>query len=264
MKIISSFLSNRSFQVKINYCTSRRHPIPFGVPQGGVLSPILYNLFTSDSPNPQPCGRGLFADDTAFYYSSDRRAPIVSSLRTTLLNYVEYFNKWKISMNVDKTQLIFFTKRRTREVPKRPFKAESMTINWNDTVKYLGLTLDKRLTYRPHVENIINKTNKVVKMLYPLIARRSSLDWKLKIHLYKSIIRPSFSYGGQILDQIAASHIKKFQILQNGVLKMALNLPHRTPTTDVHEAAEIQTVQEYFSDLASRFQRVTIGSASQY
>lgn len=79
-------------------------------------------------------------------------------------------------MNVDKTQLIFFTKRRTKEIPKRPFKAGSMTIRWSDSVKYLGLTLDKRLTYRPHVENIINKTNNVVKLLYPLIARRSSLD----------------------------------------------------------------------------------------
>lgn len=158
-------------------------------------------------------------------------------------------------MNAGKTQLIFFTKRRTREIPKRQFKAGSMTIRWANQVKYLGFTYDKRVTFRPHVEEKVTKVNNVVKLLYPLIARRSSLHQQLKIHIFKTIIRPSFSYGCPLLNGIAASHIKKLQTLQNGVLKMILNLSHRTPTREVHELADIQMVQEYFNELAEKFTR---------
>lgn len=255
IKIINSFLSGRYFQVKFRNATSPVHPIPFGVPQGAILSPTLYNVYTSDAPNPSPCHRGLFADDTTFFISSHLRREIVSGLKTTILNYTEFFRKWKISMNVAKTQLIFFTKRRTREVPNRPFKAGPMTIRWNDQVKYLGLTYDKRVTFRPHVEEKVAKVNNVVKLLYPLIARRSSLHLQLKLHIFKTIIRPSFSYGCPLLNGIAACHIKKFQTMQNGILKMILNLPHRTPTREVHQLANIEMVQEYFNELAEKFTR---------
>lgn len=156
-------------------------------------------------------------------------------------------------MNVDKTQLIFFTKRLTREIPKRPFKADSMTIRWTNQVKYLGITFDKRLTFKQHIDNVIKKTNTVVKMLYPLIARRAALHQQLKLCIFKTVIRPSFSYGCQILDQISATHIKRLQVLQNGTLKMILNLPHRTATTEVHDQADIEMVQTYFNQLATKF-----------
>lgn len=66
VKIISSLLTGRSFYVKVNNSVSPQHQIPFGVPQDAILSPSLYNIHTSDTPHPQPCKRGLFADDTTF------------------------------------------------------------------------------------------------------------------------------------------------------------------------------------------------------
>lgn len=66
VKLVASFLNHRSFHVKVNRASSSQRPANFGVPQGAILSPILYNIFTSDAPNPSPCNRGLFADDTAF------------------------------------------------------------------------------------------------------------------------------------------------------------------------------------------------------
>lgn len=66
VKIISSFLSNRRFEVTLNGSTSTSHPIPFGVPQGSVLSPTLYNIFTSDTIMVDGVVYAFFADDTAF------------------------------------------------------------------------------------------------------------------------------------------------------------------------------------------------------
>ncbi|KAL9694658.1 hypothetical protein quinque_013943 [Culex quinquefasciatus] len=48
LKIVRSFLQNRSYHVAVNGHVSDRHEVPFGVPQGAVLSPTLFNLFTAD------------------------------------------------------------------------------------------------------------------------------------------------------------------------------------------------------------------------
>jgi Reverse transcriptase (RNA-dependent DNA polymerase) len=59
---IFSFIKGRSFQVSVGSAKSSSHNIPFGVPQVAILSPILYNIFTSDVPSSDFCGTATFAD----------------------------------------------------------------------------------------------------------------------------------------------------------------------------------------------------------
>jgi hypothetical protein len=69
-KITSSFLENRRFCVKLCTAYSKMKTMPFGLPQGAVLSPTLYNIFTADIPKSNNCKIALFADDTSFFISS--------------------------------------------------------------------------------------------------------------------------------------------------------------------------------------------------
>ncbi len=66
-KIVHSFLRNRKFQVSVEKKLSNVADIKYGVPQGAVLSPIIYNIYTSDAPDIDDCIRALYADDTALY-----------------------------------------------------------------------------------------------------------------------------------------------------------------------------------------------------
>ena len=69
VKIIKNYLSNRSFQVFLNNIPSDTFNVDAGVPQGSLLRPVLFNIFTSDAP-PLPGGgiMSMFADDTAIIY----------------------------------------------------------------------------------------------------------------------------------------------------------------------------------------------------
>lgn len=67
-KLIFSFIKGRSFQVSIGNSKSPTHEIPYGVPQGAILSPTLYNVFTSDVPTSEFCETATFADDTAIFF----------------------------------------------------------------------------------------------------------------------------------------------------------------------------------------------------
>lgn len=253
IKLIASYLQHRSFQVAVNRKVSNIKTIPFGLPQGGVLSPTLYCAFTYDIPQTN-CEVAMFADDTAILKSARLFRQINNSLRDATNAFSSYFNDWKINVNPSKTQLVFFTRRRTRQLPNQPFSFQGHTIEWGSQGKYLGLILDKRLTMKPHVEAVIGKTQAVVKMLYSMISRRSKLSIKNKLHLYKVGIRPISTYGCPIFYNMAACHFKKLQIQQNRILKMMLNLPWRYPTNELHRVAEIETVHEYCTKLKVNFE----------
>lgn len=98
-------------------------------------------------------------------------------------------------MNEEKTQVIFITKRRTRQLPHRPFEIGSTQIEWSNTIKYLGVTFDKILTFRQHIDNVLKRTHTVTKILYSLLCRKSHLNTNNKILLYKACLRPIFTYA---------------------------------------------------------------------
>ena len=109
--MIHSFLKNRSFQVNVQGKSSVIKQILYGVPQGAVLSPTLYNVYTHDIPITNDCNIALFADDLAFYVTSRFAKTIVRKLESTAKKFLRYYKKWKIKLNETKTQAIFFTDR---------------------------------------------------------------------------------------------------------------------------------------------------------
>lgn len=252
--MIGQFLTDRSFQVVVDGKHSPPQTMPYGVPQGAVCSPVLYNIYTADAPDPSPCKRALFADDTAFYHSSTQRADITSALRTTMIDNQEFFSKWKIKTNLSKSQAIFFTRRRTKEIPRRPLRIQGNNTEWTDChVKYLGVLLDKKLTFAAHITYVCEKFDKAVKILFPLLNRRSRLNMSNKILLYKVALRPILTYAGPILNDIAKTHLRKLQIKQNKTLRMLLNASYETSTTELHTIAEIETIADHLTKITERF-----------
>jgi hypothetical protein len=254
-KIIFSFLQNRTFHVIVNNTTSDNQQMKFGLPQGSCLSPTLYNIFTHDivsniSPN---CSIGLFADDTCCYSSSELVQPILKSLHSTMSNLSIYFLRWKVNLNNDKCQAIFFTRRRTKELPSSAFKFNNTSINWSNSVKYLGIILDKKVTFKNHFEYCLEKANKTIKMLYPLLNKKSQFNTCNKLMLYKQIIRPAFCYGSPILVNAAKTHVQKLQVIQNKIIKMALNVPWYTRTEEIHSITDIKTINTYLHESSTKF-----------
>lgn len=254
VRIIGSFLADRSFSVVIDGKNSPPIQMPFGVPQGAVCSPVLYNIYTADAPNPAPCERALFADDTSYYFSSRLRGQITSALRQTMTSNEQFFCKWKIKTNLAKSQAIFFTRRRTREIPRRPLRIGNNDTPWADNfVKYLGVLLDKKLTFAPHINYTCEKVDKAIRILYPLLNRRSKLSQDNKILLYKVAIRPIMSYACPIFIDAAKTHLRKLQVKQNKILRMILNAPYDTRITTLHTMANIETIHEHFLKLTEKF-----------
>jgi Reverse transcriptase (RNA-dependent DNA polymerase) len=89
-RLIFSFIKGRSFQVSVGSAKSSSKNNPFGVPQGAILSPTLYKIFTSDVPSSEFCGTATFADDTAIFASSQATLLVQDQLQDHLNEISDY------------------------------------------------------------------------------------------------------------------------------------------------------------------------------
>jgi hypothetical protein len=218
----------------------------YGVPQGAVLSPTLYNIYTFDiTKHAGKCNIGLFADDTCIYYSSKYLESITNNLNKSFGKLHQYFVKWKININAEKTKAIYFTKRRTKEIPTTPLILHHQSIPWANKIKYLGVVLDKRLTLNEHLKEMALKTNKIVRILYSLLNKKSELNETNKLLIYKQIIRPAMCYASPIINTAAKTNITQLQTIQNKILKMCLKLPWFTSTNYIHEITNIEKIIDF-------------------
>jgi hypothetical protein len=251
--ITHSFLSERTFEVNINGCKSTTRSVAAGVPQGAVLSPTLFSIYIHDFPLEGTHDTALFADDTAFYRSDAEFYLIKSSLTTAATRIENYMTRWKIKINGPKTDAVFISNRKSRELPAGPIKVFGADVVWKEKVKYLGVQIDKKLTFQHHIEQAIMKANSAIKVLYPLINRKSNLDIYNKILVYKLAIRPILVYGLPALGNIATSHIAKLQRTQSRALKMILNLPWFESTNVVHEMSNVPPINLFIEKLTRNF-----------
>lgn len=111
VKIIKSFLSDRSFQVKIKKSLSTPKWISAGVPQGLCLSPHLFTIYINDMPQHPRSKIALFADDTLLHATSNSNQKSADRLQAQIDEIEPWFFKWKIIINPSKTTSVMFTHR---------------------------------------------------------------------------------------------------------------------------------------------------------
>lgn len=255
IKLIQSFLHKRSFYVSINIAKSNSFNIQAGVPQGSVLSPTLFNIFTSDINISTPsCEIALFADDTAIYCSGKNPNKIISSLNAATTQLSNYCFTWKIKLNAAKTQATFFTKRKCeRMLPSSMVIVDGAPTPWTNNIKYLGVYLDKSLTYKIHVEYAVERALKYIKILYSLINRKSKLSVYNKLLIYKTIFQSILLYACPIWGNCAACHKYKLQVIQNKCLKIMLNLPYSYPTSSIHKMVNVRMINDQIFKIRNNF-----------
>jgi retron-type reverse transcriptase len=106
--LLKSYISERSFVVKINEEISNRLPVSSGVPQGSLLSPLLYTHYTHDLPTTNKTIIGTFTDDITIFATHDNPNAAPPNLQEHLVLIEAWLNKWKIEVNESKsTQTTF-------------------------------------------------------------------------------------------------------------------------------------------------------------
>ena len=160
LNLLISYLKNRSQYTSINNFSSKTLPINHGVPQGSVLGPLLFLIYINDLVYAvQHSKVHHFADDTNILCTSKSLKDINKKVNHDLKNIVEWVRAYKISLNFSKTELILFRSKNKLINKKMNFRISGQKVEMVKKTKYLGIILDKNLSFKYNIENLRFKLN---------------------------------------------------------------------------------------------------------
>lgn len=253
--LLKSYLSHRFFRVKQEEAYSDLKEIKAGVPQGSVLGPLLYLLYTRDIPTPRLPDTYIatFADDTAVLSVGDT----IEQSTGKLQEEIDYINSWAqtwcIKLNESKSVHVNYTNKKIHN--HIYIIVNGTVIPHSNSAKYLGMTLDAKLRWKEHVKKKYNELNIRLRKMYWLLGRKSTLSLHNKLKLYKQVLKPIWTYGIQLWGCARNANRQIIQRFQNRTLRMIANAPWYVRNCDLHRDLKVTTVAEEIKKCAQSHER---------
>lgn len=209
--LLCNYLDDRTARVQVNNYKSETFQLKAGVPQGSVLAPTLYNIYTADVGELMHSKYTAYADDITQIVSYD--GPSKEMLRRKTQHAIEELNQyekqWKIKTNNNKFQLVHISKRNPL-----PIVVDNQNINYVRSAKILGMNI-KGNGITTHVK----EQNHKAKITLRKLRRFRKLSSKIKLHLYKAVVLPILDYPVIPMNTLKPTNWKKQQAIQNKALR---------------------------------------------
>lgn len=200
-----------------------------GLPQGSVLSPILYNIYTYDlelSLN-SPVNVLQYADDLLIYYSDFDLAKATEIVNSTLNRLHIWLCSNGLELSTNKSSVLVFS--RMRANPEVTILYNNNQISQVNQAKFLGVIFDSKLSGLPHCEYIAAKCERLLNILRCL----SGVWWgshpfSLKL-IYNALIRSKIDYGSFLLEPSNLTGLKKLDLIQSKCLRLITGAMKSSP-----------------------------------
>ncbi len=179
---VVSYLTGRTVHSKVNNHTTESIPTYIGVPQGSVISPLLFIFYIREMTYSLE-RRISYADDLTAWVTSDHNTA-VAQLKPQLETTMDWCHKWRQDVNLDKTVILLFTRGPSVNIH---LQVRNHTLNQVDSIRCLGFELDSKLQFNQHINKVTSSALGAVGKLGPILYHASS---RLGLHIYKTLVRP--------------------------------------------------------------------------
>ena len=240
---LKSYLKERQQFTAVNGSTSEMIPISFGIPQGSVLGPTLFTLFTNDLPSSVSSGSVyMFADDTTVYCMSDTAEKSIAQLNSALRELNEWCLINRLTPHPSKSEAILISRRNPpANIP--PIFIGDSTIEWVSKSRLLGMTVDEKLTWNPHMLELKKSFSKKL----GLLKKSRFLPRNVRQDLYFKVILPSVTNGLILWGSCCNSDLfQSLERLHCRAARLIFNLPKDMASVDVLQRAQWPTLSIYY------------------
>ena len=231
----TSYLHGRVQYVRCGSAVSAPKSVLYGVPQGSVLGPILFLLYTADLVQlieSHDLSSHLYADDTQVYSSCRPSAtqPLLDRLSVCLADVASWMRSNRLQLNTAKTEVIWCSSsRRHHQIPQSPLTVGSDAVVPVRVVRDLGIYLDSDLLMRTHVAKTVSSCFAVLRQIRSI---RRSVTKSVLQTLVVALVLTKLDYGCATLAGLPASQLDRLQSVLNAAARLIHGLrkyDHVTP-----------------------------------
>ena len=215
-----SYLTGRRQYVLYGGMKSHVFQCPSGVGQGSDLGPLLFSLFINDIGDPVERSKLLLYADDLKMYRTIECVTDCEGLQDDLNKLVEWSEKNRLPLNVDKCETITYT-RKTINVIEYTYRVKDVQLEKRGWVKDLGIKMDEGITYKLQTSEVRSKAKRLMGFLIRNPRNFKNVDTFLT--LYFTLVRSNLEYGALIWNPIAATVSNKIEAIQKRFLRFLYN-----------------------------------------
>ena len=237
----NNYLTNRNQYVIADDRSSGMRLITCGVPQGSVLGPVLFLLYINDICNASNLLKFvLFADDTNIFCSSTSLHDLQDTINRELDKLFVWFSVNRLSLHLGKTNYMLFRSRPPDN--ELALKINNVVLPRVAATKFLGIIIDDKLSWKPHIQSVKSKLSSVLSIMY-----KSSklIDTTGMYTLYCSLFHPYLSYCNEIWGNTYTSNVKCLFTLQNKAIRLICNADRLAHTNAMFKDMSILKLSEF-------------------
>ena len=249
LSLFKSYLCSRTQFVKIDSSASELINILFGVPQGSILGPLLFLIYINDLPDATNFFIRLFADDTFLCAQNKNIMALESEVNTELLKVYNWLASNKLTLNISKSKFMIITNK--KNIPVFEVKVNNDCLDKCDSYKYLGVYIDKDLSWKPHIDYICKKISKACGALSKL---RHCVGIATLRTVYYALVHSYLRYGILAWGNASLPVLCSLNTLNNKVLRIMTFAPlGRLDTSIIYDHLNVLTIEKLFCLESAKF-----------
>ena len=227
---IKNCLTERRQFVRINGCDSDTHIMTHGVPQGSVLGPTLFSLFTNDLPKSlRSAETYLYADDTTIYCIAETMNLLTNTLNHALAELQKWCDSYMMVPHPEKCKAMIVQRQSSFIGPIQALRLGNKIIEWTTSERLLGVQVDDKLCWSDHAANVA----KSFASKLSLLRRMRFLPRKQLEDFYTKVILPSVTYDLTVWGSCNKMHLNNLEKLHARAGRIVHGLPWDTSAEDV-------------------------------
>ena len=241
--LFSSYLHDRKQFVKIENVKSDMKVTEYGVPQGSALGPLLFLLYVNDLSSCSSNSPRLFADDTCLIVNDSSYVKLIEKVNEEIRSVSKWMNANKLTINMTKSNILVISPKLNKFCFYNSSNYPTTSIPIITTARYLGIILDDKLSFQPHIKLLEGKLSRSLGILRKV---KPFLSTSCMLQLYYSFFHSHLQYGILLWGSTSKTYLSKIKVLQNKAIKVIGGGKWRDRATPFYKKLKILKIVDIY------------------